>query len=451
MLQKTRTVSSDLGDRPDGKYYASTGVVYKDNATWKNIKETYMLKYNQARNLASSSVALPSSVGVETLNSSTRARPLFNEVVHSKKYSFNYAYLAMAAVGSTSGYYTPYYRRVTPVDVRVNFNTLLALPTVNWDELDMARSRAWWSMQPRFETEVALLNFIYELKDFKQIVKATGSFNWSRFAENLSKSRSLVRASGGKLNNKSSLADIGQYSRDVTKGVASGWLAWQFAIKPLIRDVAEMIKLAEQTVKAAEQEFSDRGLDLQKSHYTEQLSLYESLVGSGPYSEFLTGARTQSWFTATMEYQYGYSMRADAELFKKALGLNLTAEVLWNATPWTFLVDYVLPVGKAIRNMSVDKNVRLAMKQYCESVTRTSFKGIAVNPLNSCFGAFYCPSANGGRGIRPLESFTPLTGCSEIHYQRKLGAPNKGLALPRFKMPSTMQALNTLALVRGLI
>lgn len=452
MLNKTRILSiPDTGDRSDSKRVGSTTTLYYGTSLYHDIADEYEYLYGQARPNASWMVQPPPGAGLETLTSTTMAEPLFNNCFHTRKWGFCYPYLAAAIRPPASGYYQPYWRKETPYAAN-SMNKLPALLSVPWAEIDEIQRRAWWSMQPRFETEVQLLNFIYELKDFKSLVKSAGNFNWHSFTVKVRKARRLKstwRLSRDK--KTSTLADIGNSLANVTGGLSAAWLAWAFAWKPLIKDLTEIHKLLKATVNQVQEEFLNRGLETQNSHYSEIVRLNAVGSNSGAYLEFFTGSRALILFTSTLQYTYSYVMRDGLEKYKKAMGLDLTTEVIWNALPFSFVADYFMDIGKSINRMSVDENVALKVHQYCESILTESFIGIGTNPQNSCYHVFYAPCVNRGKGVKSNETFTALTGYKEQRFQRYVTSPNKGTALPQFRLPSSHQVANLVALVRCLI
>lgn len=452
-MEKSRTISSPdfgSGERPDGKWSGASSALYVPSALYTNIMNNYQLLYAQARVTATWLPQVPTGTGIETLSSTTRKKPLFNNCIHTKKWAFSYPYLVAAQQGPSSGYYQPYYKKglTTAINSITKLPALLPFSLASIEEI---QRRAWWSMQPKFETEVQLLNFIYELKDFKHLVKNVMQFNWQDFTKKAQKSQKYMANSRGALNNKSTLSDIGKYLNDITRGIASGWLGYAFAWKPLVKDLSEISKLVAATVAAVQEEFRDRGLEVQRTHYSEVINLTSSMTLSGAYSEWMTGARAILLFTATLEYTYSYVMRTGFNMYKKALGLDLTAEVLWNGTPFTFILDYFIPIGKALHTMAADSNVVLNATQYCESVYSESFLGTGINPQHSAIRKFYCPSHNGGKGLTGNETFVPVIGCKDARFHRWVATPNKGSALPKAKTPSSYQMVNLAALIRSFI
>lgn len=448
MVSKTRSISApDFGDRTDNKRLGSTISIVYGSSTFKDWLLNYESKYTAARAIANYAVAPPYGAGIEAFESTVRPRPLFNNCYHSKRYCFNYPYLLVTCTPTSSGSAQSYWRRETPYAAR-NLSLLAPAPKTSLSSLDDVRSRAWWTMQPRFESEVSMLNFIYELKDFKHLVKSVMNFKWQAFTKKVTKTQEFLRALQTTSSTKQTLSGLGKLANQGSKALADGWLSLSFAWLPLVKDLAEISKNLESTVQAAQEEFAAKGLDVQHTHYSEVLS-----VATGTKSDiYYTAGGTLALFTATLEYTYLYKMRTNYEAMKKYWGLELTTEVIWNAVPFTFLVDYFLKIGKAIHTMSVDPNVSLNDLQYSESLFERSHIGEAIDPTMDKVQLFYAPSLKSVKDFAAKEiSYVPINGCMDVRYQRWVTSPTKGVALPRYKLPSTKQVANMVALVRSCI
>lgn len=136
-------------------------------------------------------------------------------------------------------------------------------------------------------------------------------------------------------------------------------------------------------------------------------------------------------------------MREGWGLFKHAWGLEVNAEVLWNALPFTFLVDYFYKVGQAIHDMRTDPNVFLKLNQYCESILVSSVSGVSVK--DTALAYFYCPCSSKSTG-----GHTGVSGMEGTLYRRRVRAPNKGMATPRATGATNGQLWNLAALARCL-
>jgi hypothetical protein len=364
--------------------------------------------------------------GEESFYSTELKKPLFNNCNHwifrTVNYPFHLIYVNASGAGRFK-YYSYF------LDSRsLVFADRSLLQAIGGIALSGAQRRAWWNMQPRFEGQVSMLNFLYELKDFKDIMRLMGNF-----PSLLGKLRRGLRKPG----------------LDPTKPLAELHLLNEFAIKPLVNDLAAISSQLMHLVSEAENRFQAAGLEIQKSHFSEILAEENNLtVHSSGYPYYYNGIYKKTTFNATLEYKYNYSMRSWLDAFTKYWGLQFTGEVLWNALPFSFLVDYVAKIGNSFRAMEIDKHVDLMPTQYCESIETRRTSGMHISGPSIC-GAII----DGDRKVTMSPSSTPelINGCEGSHYQRYVTSPNKGMATPRFTTPSGKQQLNMAALLRCLI
>lgn len=295
-----------------------------------------------------------------------------------------------------------------------------------------------------------MLNFIYELKDFKGLLKLanTSRYGWASKASKLKNSLRRMGKEG------KPLTAFWKTISGGTKVLADVWLMNSFELQPLIKDMTNIIKQIGATADAAQEEFSKRGLEPQNTHYTEILAEnFNGSYGTGNNQMWFTGSYSKSTFNATMQYRYGTTLRQGWDLFRRYWGLNLTAGVIWEAIPFSFLADYFLKIGNAVHMMDLDPNVQLTVLQYCESIKAESHLGMGIDAGHSLVARCYAPMAfvSQKQKLDGLNAFTPINGVSQIYYRRGLTTPNKGVALPRIAGPSKGQQYNMLALIRGLM
>lgn len=444
---KTRTLATDAGDRADFKYYALSGggnIMLPPSALYLEYKDEYVSKYEDGMSKANTIISGVKPVGTQTFESSTRKRPYFNSCCNVKLHGFNYPYLYLSKDvynPTKAAWYAPYWRKMAPT---TDFN-ILPQGIPSWAATESAQRRAYWSMQPRFEGEVQMLNFIYELKDFKELMYLCGKtpYGYATACTRLGKQMKRIEKSYSTL----------KVTAGSVAGASKVWanlrLANQFALKPLIKDVAAITNQLVNTAEVAQAEFVKRGLESQVTHYSEPLS--ESYSGSwGTYNNamWFTGLYQKTLFTATMEYTYQTQLRSGLELFKRYWGLEGTYGVLWEAIPFSFLADYFIKIGNSIHYMDKDPNVNINIMQYCESLLQQAAYCVGYNPGQALVLRFYCPSSHRKDGSL---GFQPVAGVEYTWYNRIITTPNKGAALPRLTCPSYGQALNMLALVRGMI
>lgn len=453
---KTRSLGTDSGDRSDFRYYASTSTVTRvppNDEVFLDVLDNYASKYMEGMSKATTSGTVLSGtkpVGIQTVQGSTRGRPEWNSISNEKLRGFSYPYLVLfnSLVSQYTASYSLYMRKPIP---STNF-TLLTNGAPSWSMTDAAARRAWWSMQPRFEGEVSMLNFIYELKDFKELLSITAKASATKakpggFARKFSLLGSNMRRM---VKDYEILKSTAKTARDATKIWANLRLANEFALKPLIKDISAITNQLVKTADTAQEEFSNRGLEEQKSHYSEKLDEgFSGTWGTTDSTQMLfTGMYQVTYFTATLSYTYSYVPRDGWETFKRYWGLNNTYGVMWEALPFSFLADYFIKIGKAIHSMETDPNVSLKIYNYSESLMQRQTNCIGLDPTHSRVRRFYAPSTR--RNVASM-NFCPLSGVERSYYHRRLTLPNQGSALPRLSLPSQGQQTNMLALVRGLL
>jgi len=436
-MQKSRDLPFDMGANGGG-YYATTNgynsVVSPElHSYWLDLPARYLEGVSLINNYATQ----PSWFGNQSFSSTERQRPLFNSCLNikaqGKMYPVTYTMESTRANSYNAGMLYQY---------GVSGSYLNAIPfQPDWNDADGASRRAWWSMQPRFEGEFQALNFIYELKDFKDIAKHLSKFSIKNVRANLVSVKRKLDWAARRLASGNAPKQAYELVKGATGVAAEVVLTKNFAVDPTVRDVVTLHGQLAQLVQQVQQEFFDRGKDVQSSHYTEILSETQSLV-PGTRNNYWKGVGTVQVvkFTATMQYLYDYKVRDWIDALKRYYGLNVNAEVVWNALPFTFLVDYFLKVGQAIGYMQTDPNVSLRQVQYCESLLSTASSG--THYLGGTGDS--CALING----TAASSGRLITGYEGTWYQRIVKNPNKGAALPRFSLPSTKQIGNIAALLR---
>lgn len=385
-------------------------------------------------------IVVPEKAGVERFYSSDFKRPQMNNCEHLKDRFVNHAYSTFVkkATGTYAG--VAYNRdSLNPYDPGIGtYRTRFA-------EYVSASTRAWWAMQPRFEGEVSMLNFLFELKDFKNLAKLVfkpteTAIKIKSLVKRLRQIDSRLARSSAPISVVRNIADTGASSLKIA---AQMRLLNQFALKPLINDVVLILKQAQETVESVQAEFEQKGLSEQVRHYSENTTYVDTLPSvSNPIIYWTIpyglGTHHSSRFTATMEYKYSYAMRNAASAFRQYWGLEPSLEALWNAAPWSFLVDYFLKIGSVLHDVRLDPNVVLSASQYCESVLTSYSNG-------------YC--STGHPDIRMVVDGkiatrgTIVVGRSGTFYERRVGFPIRNrLPLPKLKLPSGNQGINMAAL-----
>jgi hypothetical protein len=276
-----------------------------------------------------------------------------------------------------------------------------------------------------------MLNFLFELKDFKQLMK---------FALK-------PKASYNKIRN---LLKRPPKSADPTRPAAGIFLTWQLAIKPLLSDLSAIHAQLATLVREKQAEFQALGSESQSSHYSELLGSEETGMTRGTkiYKIFgFNGKYHSTMYTATMHYNYAYTMRDTIDAFVRFWGLNPTAERFWNAIPFSFIVDYFIKIGDSLHAMSLDQNVELQMTDYAESLLTTVSSGTHLLPYDYWKALVLNDEYRTEFPTRP----ELVSGVQGSLYDRVITTPNYGPALPKLKLPSGKQTATMAALVRCLL
>lgn len=431
---KTRTLPFVWGGSyPPKWFYGGVGPSREDQirqacggAFEEYLKERYAFgKSNASSNFTFSGTQY---VGEQHFASTTRKRPAFNDCVNGKSWGqiLNFAFAGLQQTTpwnpDYNNYWFPMYYAYKPT-VNYVLDPITSHFEVDWGD---AQRNAWHEMQPRFEGDVDMFNFIIELKDFKSLAKR---FTGLLESSTMDKLRNTIRRGVPRI--------------EASRPVCDLFLQWNLAVKPFLSDLGKILNQVEDTVANAQQAYADAGLGRNSRHWSETRTVLDELVYGGAYYYYRAmGQLSTQKFTATMEYSYGYSAREPLDAFKRYWGLNPTAEGLWNAIPFSFLADYVSTIGRSIAAMEKDPNTHVRLSQYCESLLSVRSNGYHVLPSN-CYGGIAIVDGNVTR------SKTLCSGLQSSLFTRRLTEPNKGTSLPRLKKPTTKQGLIAAALLRS--
>lgn len=256
----------------------------------------------------------------------------------------------------------------------------------------------WMSVYPVIREELKLLNSVYELKDFSRL---PGLFAKTRkgFTDlsELIKGRRWAHASKlqgelrlmyqvlqpqspatwsyllklpRKVATKLSLRDVLQRLVSLGRLSADHLLNWQFCIAPGLRDMAAASSAAGSVASQLDGLLSRADGTVQKSHWSRTVP-HSNIEGwqfvdrdSKSWEGPSTLVYTKPWcniselpkYTFTARYAYTYSPEtvrlAEQLAMKDALGLNLSAANIWQAIPWSFVVDWFIRIGDTLQTLT---------------------------------------------------------------------------------------------------
>lgn len=218
--------------------------------------------------------------------------------------------------------------------------------------LDDLKAQSLRTMMPYVKSELSLVNSLIELKDFKSL-PTTIKRIWT-FGKQLP---SIWRQTGLTL-------------RRLTHTSADGYLQSQFNILPLMADIAG-VRTAISTIRGRINALVSGQGYTRRRHFRRSLTLDDDSNGESvfngpnppgvlpwkatkPLSAQSIASRSVitdvAVFHAEILYNYNYTKyqveHAQLLGMLDALGVNLNPAIIWNAIPWSFVVDWVLGVSR---------------------------------------------------------------------------------------------------------
>lgn len=209
-------------------------------------------------------------------------------------------------------------------------------------------------------------------------MSAYGATGWARFKPG----KPLVDAGQflGELRQLPSLPlELGKHIKTAltgksrTKGFLNAgneYLNIEFGWKPFVKDIIGMLNFNSKIDAALDQLSRDNGKPIRRrgtvtssessSSSTTAGFLYPTLT-SDFYATYPPGSRTvitQSSTKVTFAGAFRYwipdinSTEAQKRLVRKMLGLRLTPGLLWELTPWSWLIDWYSSIGDVLDNVS---------------------------------------------------------------------------------------------------
>jgi len=264
---------------------------------------------------------------------------------------------------------------------------------------------------------------------------------------------------------------VGKYStlKSLTRLVADQLLQQQFNVQPLVSDIVAFYNALRSYKSEVARILGEEGR-LLKRHYCRDLSSY---FGAAEYSALLTScpiyysndgvsgwtcynACGANWgvsetsytgkesisyglakFNATLECRYDLSAfeREHAQTlgFLDKLGVNLNPAIIWNALPWSFVVDWFLGVSEWLDSFKT-RNIepRTCIHRYCWSVKLVKYHQRVVSHTAALHNA--------------AQTNVPMGRVTERYYSRNVVAPptlqgwieSSGMSLQEFILGSAL-------------
>lgn len=236
------------------------------------------------------------------------------------------------------------------------------------DGLGQLEDRAMSYIWPVVKAELSAINSLIELKDFKSLPSTIKKIETG-----------LYRIYNG----------VYDRLRFILKSSADGYLQAKFNILPLLSDISGIHAALSSAEKRINALIAGAGKP-RTGHWSTTITEY-SAVGSSQSSDPFDpvyGKGSLSYYvirrnvvteptTFHVEMQYNYLFSAyqtvHAQLLGHldAFGVNLNPAIIWNAIPWSFVVDWVVGVGRWLDGLKVHNlEPRVNIRRYCWSVKR---------------------------------------------------------------------------------
>lgn len=317
--------------------------------------------------------------------------------------------------------------------------------SIPWDELS---AQAYSAMKPKINIDGnSLLNFIYEIKDFKHLAQSIqkrlfrgGSVQgiWDAIIGRPKKRR-----------HKSTLRDLAGMN-----------LSYQFGWRPFADDCWHLYRTISNFNKRWN-EFKHRaGLPISR-HYSTVVtgtSLGQSLLysnnqgmpvgfvgGYDPrcYIRIYRSSDSGIQYSANMRYKYelpddAVSVMGAVKAAMDSLGVRVNPRIIWDAIPFSFLIDWVTNIGKLLDRFSVDNlQIRVRVSEFCHSAKRTMVL-VAKTQQNYM-----------EQGVYKYFPEQVVKTVQKSYYYRVLGMPNiPGALITRAPGPNQLGLAASLVLTR---
>lgn len=464
-VSKTRLLHCYLGRENDNKQDQLTGMFDASGWTKQQFHTWALSSYRDGKAARDQAVTYLDFLGAESINSTSSWWGSMNNCTHLKHQCVqlpflfgiqDYRYSNRNLYGRYRKYGAPtYWKEAGNVALEHGFQPDL-----------MFSARAYWSMRPKFQSDVSLINSIFELKDFSDV--ASFMFGKNKSANSRCRQASKALNHFNRLFNKNPVVTGAKYGvkaiggairalsrpysvvADLTKLAANAQLTYALAIMPTIRDVMSIHAAAQLNVYELAKEFKGWGDEGSRSHYSERDVIHTSVVPTDSYNNYWNGngKHIERVLTATMVSYYRVLWERLEERYPRWWGLEIGVDEIWNMLPLSFVLDYIWTVGKSLDYMDRDDTVDILSTEYCESckvVASSGFHIIQDARVNALIidGVFMPP--------RSKRQTLLVSGTAGTYYQRVVKDPYKGPALPIFKAPSSSQTANLLALARCLL
>lgn len=354
--------------------------------------------------------------------------------------------------GRIQGLLTELHRQYYPAFLTACSSATTSIASVQWNAL---AASAVQSMLPSFTGDTSLVNFILELKDFRDVVKylATG------FRKKLQRLDSFrVKSKDG----TEHVITITQRDKPLA-WLSKKYLAYNFGWAPLYRDVVSLYESIT-SFEARYREMVRRENVAQQRYWgtwipgtaTPFKTTYSNML-AGPSGGWIGPADIRSQirveqeecagvrYHATMRYRYKlpselFEVGGKLKAYKDLLGINGNPAIIWNAIPFTFVIDWFFNVSAYLERLKMDNiQIQTEILDFCHSARierRVNF---------SIASEIKYVTQPGGTVTRLPQAPRVYDSCKKVVYKRLTGMPDfrtailsSGLNLKEFALSSAL-------------
>lgn len=236
---------------------------------------------------------------------------------------------------------------------------------------------------PAIKSDLSLINSVIELKDFKSL---------PRMLVQLKSAIPLIRKFF-------TYYDASRPARELSKTSAGAFLQWKFAIAPLLSDLAA-IRAAISSYERKITSLVARTGGKQTRHFTWRWNEFDDVdeTSSGGFPQPWLGQNgcvlydcrrkvryRPSEFHAEVEFNYNYTQYQQQHAvvlgLLDALGVNFNPAIIWNALPWSFVVDWFVKVANQLEQFKIrNLEPQINIHQFLWSIKRVRTIECDVGP-----------------------------------------------------------------------
>ena len=298
------------------------------------------------------------------------------------------------------------------------------------------------AMMPLIRSELSLINSLIELKDFASLPQTLLS---------VQKFYNLIRTSTG------ALRKLLTSKQKAVRIASDVYLQTKFNILPLLSDIRGIRTALSRTERRINDLIAREGR-VRTKHFTcsvvepSNVSIpWTAKSGYNPnygqFADWVLNANIKCWrqvivepaiFHAEMRYNYNYTayQREHARVLAllDAFGINLDPSIIWNAIPWSFVIDWLIGVSRYLSTFkTTNMEPKINILSYLWSIKRVRHIDLAIQQYSVKWN-----------NVIPSIGWLPLPRVSYSAYRRETGIPSSssitlsGLSLNEFSLGAAL-------------